>query len=427
MIKERYFDSKALEEYILSVCMHDKRAIVKCMTALDSARDFKDSNNAKAFGVLESFFTEDQSVDSLVVIERWVDLQIYDKATARYIFNCYNDDTDFQPKLEELKELSVFNNARQDIQDLNDMTYQDIKSEKLISTARDMVTQWTTTTNKSYKSAREIEEEIKNEVVGKKLTLGIPLIDDFYFKNAGQYKGTVRGTILREKHGKTRYACWDAAMDLLQGHKVLYCTLEGQSREIYGNFEEILEDRFDAVKDNLFIKDAEVGLEELSNTIVDSAYSEGIDKLTLDYLQLVKHPRHTYLSENENTNKCCERLTQICVKHDLLGHYLAQAKQEDPKKSKWGLVPGKYDVYGSKQLIKDCSMLQVGIRPKEYEDMIIVNALGDKVEGPNGYPQPINSVFLKTIASRKKNDYAHRWVHFVDSSRGFNLHQNELL
>lgn len=427
MIKERYFDSKELEDYILSVCLHSNRAAVKCVTALESGRDFTSTANAKAFGVIESFIQDDKGLDGLVVLERWVDLSIFSKADARWLFDLAKEDLDFEPKLKEIKEISVFNNARNDIQQLNEMTFQDINSDKLISTAREMVASWTATTNKSYHSAREIEYQIKNEVIGEKMRQGIPLIDDCLYKHAGQNKGTVRGTILREKHGKTRYACWDEAQDLRMGRKVLYITLEGQRRDIYSNFEEILQEEFDQYKDNLFIIDAEVGLEELSNAIIESVYSDGIEKIALDYLQLVKHPRHLYMSENENSNKCCEALTQICVKYDLHGHWLAQAKQEPEKKSKWGLVPGKYDVYGSKQLVKDCSILQVGIRPSEYEDMIIQSPLGDGVEGPNGEKQPMTSVFIKTIASRKKNEYAHRWMHFVDSDRGYKLHRNELL
>lgn len=427
----RYWNAPELEEYILSVCLQNKKALSIAVSELDSMRDFKDPRNRKAFGLLESRMRSNEDVDMLVVINDWVDLGIYKtEAEARRIATCSNGDYDFDPKVKELKRIGGMRKSQQDISKLNQATQEDTSPEKIAQKAFEMAKGWITGGQKKYLSGSEIEEKQKTEVLGEKLISGIPLMDSVLYETTGQLKSTIKATVFREKHGKTRHACWEVAQDLRQGTKVLYITLEGADYEIKDNIKDVLRDEWDSVADNIFIKSGSVDSDEIQSAIIEAVFVDNIDKVVIDYLQRMKHPDSRRLGENENTNRCCSAITDLCVRYNLNGHYLAQARQPERSISGYGNVPKVHDVYGSNQIIKDASIIMVGFRPKLFEELIIENSMSAKVKAPDGIEQeylPINSVLMKPVLCRKKITCLHKWVHFVDTDNGYTLHRQEML
>jgi hypothetical protein len=418
--------SPSLEEYILSVCLNNKTALAKSVSHLSAERDFS-GQGQKAFGVLQSMFQLNTEIDPLVVLDKWTRLGIYDKVTAREIFACYNGDVDYEAKIQELRKEGIFRKAQKDIYLLNDMLKKDIEPDKLTSQAMDMVARWGMGVSKKYETAEEVEQQAKNQVTGKKLIQGIPLLDEVIYKYSGQHKGTVKATIFREKHGKTRHAGWEVAQDLRQGHKVLYITLEGQSSDITGNIRQVLQSDWNRFKKNLFLKDGTTDSDEIQGSIIEWMFSEKGDKVVIDYLQKMQQPNFRQISENVNSNRCCDQITKLAVKYDFHAHILAQARQSEKGIKGYENAPRVYDVYGSNQLIKDASIILIGFRPKNFEELIIQSPLGSSVKGPDGDKHPVNSVFVKPILARKKMEYLHKWIHFVDTDYGFKLTSKELL
>lgn len=428
---KRYWNAIEVEEYIISVSVHNKEALAVAMSHLDAVRDFKDPKNQKAFSLLESRFANGENVDEVIAINEWTDLGIYENAhEARRIATCANGDFEYQPKIQQLRRAGGVRKAQMDLQDLYKLTQQDTTPEKLAQVAMKMANTWIAGTTKKYLSAEEVEEKELLEHTGEKLKSGIPILDDVLYKLAGQRKGTVKATILREKHGKTRHACWEVAQDLRQGYKVLYVTLEGSSVDIKDNVKEVLQDEWAKLKQNLFIKDGTVDADEIQTAILEAVFVEKIDKVVIDYLQLMQQPDSRNLSENENTNRCCQQITQLAVRYNFNLHYLAQARQPDRTNRGYSNVPRVHDVYGSNQLIKDASIILVGFRPKLLEELVETTPMGTHIKAPPGadiQTGPINSVFIKPVLSRKKINCLHRWLHFIDSDEGFKLHRQEMV
>jgi hypothetical protein len=400
------------------------------MNSLVGVRDFKKDRNRQAFAVIEMRYEKGKSLDPTVVIDAWIDMGVYDPSEAKIVASAWEGDTDFQPKIDELAELGGKRKAKKDIEELFDDAGSNMDTEALANKARELAQSWLTGTKKKYMTAQEVEEAVKNQRIGEKLEQGIPLLDNVLYKHAGQHKGTVKATILREKHGKTRHACWETAQDLRQGNKVLYVTLEGTANDIIGNIKQVLQYEWDDHKDNLFLKDGTRSANQIEGAILDAVFNEDIDKVVIDYLHIMNHEDAKYLSENENSNKCCQRMTELAVKHDFNLHILNQARQADKQKTGYGNVPKVYDCYGSNQLIKDASIILVGIRPRNFDELITktqVPPFKTRVKDPDGNTAPLNSVFIKPILGRKKLECQHQWLHLVDSDNGLQIYNNELI
>lgn len=396
------------------------------MSGLSSQRDFTGSNQ-KAFAVIESEYQHEGKIDPLVVSGKWVSMGIFDKSTARFIFNAYDGDVDFEPKMKELSKHGVFRKAQRDVLKINELIKSNTTPEKLTAKAMELVSKWNLGGSKKYQTAREVEEMEKNFIVGQKLNQGIPLLDNKIYATAGQNKGTVKATIFREKHGKTRHASWEVAQDIRMGTKVLYITLEGQSKDIKNNVKDVLQHEWNTYKDNLFFRDATTDVDEICSSIIEWVFVNNGDKVVIDHMQRIKHPNYRKMNDNENGNECCMLLTNMAVKFDLNMHLINQARQPEGYSKGYGTVPKPYDCYGSNQLIKDASLIMVGFRPNTDEDLIVQNPLGKRVKNPDGHDAPFHSVFLKPILCRKKMPYLHQWMHFIDTDEGYKLHSQELL
>lgn len=427
----RYWNAPELEEYILSICVQNKEARARALSELNSLRDFKDPRNRKAFSLLESRNSAGEDIDTLIAVTDWYDLGIYESDTeARRIATRCEDDYDYEPKIKELKRIGGMRKAGSDTRKLHEETQSDTTPEKIAQKAFEMAKNWITGSSKKYLSGREIEEKQATQDLGQKLIQGIPLLDNTLYKTAGQRKGTVKATIFREKHGKTREACWEVAQDLRQGYKVIYVTTEGADYEIKDNIKQVLQDEWDSYKDSLFIKSGTVDSDEIQSAIIEAVFVDGIDKVVIDYLQRMQQPNSRKLSENENTNKCCAQMTDLCVRYNLNGHYLNQASQPEKFVKGYKNVPSAHDVYGSNQVIKDASIIMVGFRPKLFEELIEQHPLGAKIKAPPGVDIetiPLNSVIMKPVLSRTRIDCLHKWIHFVDTDHGYVLHSQVML
>jgi len=426
----RLWQAENIEQYVISVCLHNKQALAKAMSSLVGVRDFKDPSNRDAFAVIEMRYEKGKSLDPVVIADEWIDLDIYSPGQARAVANTWQGDTDYEPKIEELALLGGRRKAKKDIENLWESSKTNIEVEQLSKKAMDSAISWITGSQKKYMTGSEVDELVKSGDKGRKLKQGIPLLDEQLYKNAGQHTGTVKATIFREKHGKTRHACWEVAQDLRQGHKVMYVTLEGTAKDITGNIKQILKDEWKDVNDSIFLKDGTVNSDDIQAAIIEAVFTEDIDKLVIDYLHIMEQPNRKYLSENENSNRCCQQMTRLAVKYDFNLHILNQARQSQRHDTKYNRTPKVYDCYGSNQLIKDASIILVGIRPKNYEDLVVEPAspsFGLSVEDPDGNRAPLNSVFIKPILSRQKLECQHRWLHMVDSDEGLKIHKNQLL
>lgn len=426
----RLWNAENIEEYVISVCLHNKEALAKSMSSLVGVRDFKNPANRDAFAIIEMRYEKGKSLDPIVIMDEWIDLDIYNPGQAKAVAGAWDGDTDYEPKIKELAILGGRRKAKKDIEQLWDVAKTDIDVEQLSKKLMDTAVSWITGSQKKYSTGAEIDEMVRKGDKGRKLKQGIPILDDVLYKNAGQHTGTVKATVFREKHGKTRHACWEAAQDLRQGHKVLYVTLEGSARDITGNMKQILKDEWEKYNENVFLKDGTVNSDDIQSAIIEAVFTEKIDKVVIDYLHIMEQPDRKYLSENENSNRCCQQMTRLAVKYDFNLHILNQARQSQRHDTKYDRTPKVYDCYGSNQLIKDASIILVGIRSKNYEDLILEPpspSLGLSVEDPDGNRAPFNSVFIKPILSRQKLECQHKWLHMIDTDSGLTIHRNELL
>jgi len=376
---------------------------------------------------MEAQFAQDGQIDPLVLSERWVNAGIFNESTARYILSAYDGDINYEAKLDEVKQFGVFRRINLDLDEIQNLLKADISTDELSQKAVEMVSRWGQGSSKKYMTTLEVEREEDMGLSGAALRQGIPLLDEKIYALAGQRKGTVKATIFREKNGKTRHASWEVAQDLRQGYKVLYVTLEGGATDIKDNIREVLQGDFDSLKSNLFHKQGTTDVYEIAAAITEIHFDEKVDKVVVDHMQRIDHPDGRRMSENESGNRCTKILTDLAVKFDLNLHLINQARQPEPNARGYKSVPSTYDCYGSNQLVKDASIILVGFRPNTVEDLIISNPLGARVKDPNGNPAPYHSVFVKPILCRKKMPYLHRWIHFVDSDMGYQIHRQELL
>jgi len=427
--KTRYWEARNIEEYVISICLHNKQALAKAVSNLRSLRDFKDVKNRQAFGIIEMFYDQGKDVDPVVLIDEWIDLEIYDKGEARQVASAYEGDTDFEPKIEQLKKMGGMRKAKKDIGKLHQLSTKNTSPENLASKAFDMAVSWNNGSHKKYYTAKEVEEQEQNNEVGEKLDIGIPLFDDQVYKNAGLNKGTMKAIMFREKHGKTRSTCWEVAQHLRQGRTVLYVTLEGQNKKIKGNVKQILQSEWKDHYDRLLLKDSAVVVDEIRSAIIEACFVDEVDVVVVDYLQRMELNTDKFISENVKFNECCKALTDLCVKYDFLLNLLSQATSQEKQKKGYGNVPDVYDAYGSKQIIKDASMIMIGFRPSWYEELIQKDPMSGKLYAtdPNEQRCPYSSVFVKPVLSREKLDIAHQYVHMIDTDQGLKLHSQNLI
>lgn len=426
---ERYWNADNIEEYVLSACLHNEQALIKCMNTLYGARDFKNERNAQAFSVIENRFAADEKVDPLVVMDAWIDMGIYQQEGAQRIAGAWEGDHEYEPKIKELAKNGGIRKARKDITKLFDKTKEDVTPDKLAQQAFDLAISWNNGSQKKYYTANEVHE--MKDQRGEKLELGIPLLDQEVYKHAGLHKGTVKTSLFRSKHGKTRTACFEVAQHLRQGRTVMYFTLEGQNNDILDNVKQILKDEWKEYGSQFLLVDDCFDIDSIKSAYIEAEFTEeGVDVCVVDYIQEVQLDIGKWVGDNERITETTRQLTQLATKYNTLFNFLSQSTTVSKSDRGYGHVPDVHQVYGSKQIIKASSLIMVGFRPKNYEDLLRESPMPPydmRVISPNEELAPISSVFMKPVLSRRKLECQHRWVHMIDSDSGIQIYSQELI
>jgi len=104
---------------------------------------------------------------------------------------------------------------------------------------------------------------------------------------------------------------------------------------------------------------------------------------------------------------------------------LSQNKQENAYKKGEGAdgsykhIPNAYDMYGSKQLLRDCTLLIAGFRPNLYQDLRLMQ--GKTILGIDGEHEDWNTVYLIPQRSRHYNPYVGNVLKATDGFNGFRI------
>lgn len=389
------------------------------------------SGNRKLFSIIKVLFQKYQRVD-LHIFQSQCEGLGFNESQALHIYHyCLDYDDSWEDAFEELKRLAAYKMVNAFSGKLSELNTNAAPLQTIANEATKFATSLLVSSRKSYYSGKEIDE-LKEEF-GEPVITGHKYYDEVLYKNGGNRKGHMKGVICREKHGKTRSECWEVANNIRMGHKVLYLTLEGRKQDITGNIKQVLQDDWSEYRENLFVVDGVIELEELQAIIVEAVMVEGVDKVVIDYIQLVM-PTERYSGENERINIATERIRHLMVKYDFHCSMLSQARKESqystpPKDADgnqlmpngWKHVPKISDAYGSAALIKAAQIILVGYRPGMYEECIKVSELGKKVINPVGDWDPFHSFYIRPEVSRNKLDALHQWVQFVDTDTGLNL------
>ena len=126
------------------------------------------------------------------------------------------------------------------------------------------------------------------------------------------------------------------------------------------------------------------------------------------HMKMVKHNFH--LSALNQARKANPNAT---VPKDANGNHLMP--------SGYKFVPSAYEAYGSNALIKAATLIIVGFRPNQYEELTKNVGLSKKVVSPMDVDANYTSLFMRIERTRNKPEYLHRWWQFTDSDGGLNL------
>lgn len=417
------------EYYILSAMCQYTDACVYGMVKLKSYHFT--GVKKEAFNTIKALYRNQKQVDYHVFITQMKAYGV-DESESSLIFMYSTDFTDdWKPIFEQFMSLRVYDKMMDDIGVIDEMRGKKEPVEKISAQASRFASEWITQTEKRYYSGQEVDES--KEEYGAPVLTGIPDYDEKLYRHGGNLKGQMKGVILREKHGKTRSECWEGAHNIRMGHKLLYITMEGIKKDITGNFKQVLRHEWQEYRNNLFVVDGVVDIDEIESIIIEAVLVEGVDKVVIDYAQLMTTEQRVS-GENERINHCTERLRHLMVKHNFHITLLSQSRKESqyrsaPKDSDgnpilpkgWRGIPTVDDAYGSMALIKAASLILIGFRPNLEPENIKQTPLGKKIVNPFGQEDSYFSFYLQPIRMRYKPEFLHRWIHFIDGDEGLKI------
>ncbi len=404
-----------------------KEATVYGMTKLN-AQHFSQQNR-RIYSTIKHLYSKNNKVDYHVFESQLIGFG-YKKDTAQHVYHyCLDYDDNWENNFEELVRTSTYNRILENTQELIEMKTNQDPIDKISARGMRYATEWITGTEKRYYSGLEVDE--LGDETGAPILTGHPMYDYEIYENGGNRKGQMKGVICREKHGKTRSECWEVAQNIRMGHKVLYLTMEGTKKDIRDNVRQALQHEWKDFRENLFIVDGTVDLEELEAITIEAVLIEGVDKVVVDYMQLVMAKGG---NENERINNATERFRHLMVKHNFHCVALNQARKENPNAtvpkdangnalshSAYKHVPSVYDAYGSNALIKASSIIFIGFRPNLYQELVKPTGMSKRVISPKGREDSFYSFYMKVERSRHKFNHLHRYWQFIDSDEGLNL------
>lgn len=418
-----------LQYFCISAMCQYEDAAVYGITKL-KVDDFTDIHK-KLYKITTGLFKLKRRVDLHVFVSQAQSVGLKEGEANMIYHYCLDHDDDWEHAFQELKRLSIDRTIGSHLNELLELKSEQ-KSPALISSrAMRYAADWVTEGEKRYYSGKEIDE--MEEEYGDPILTGYPLYDDKIYAYGGNLKGQMKGVIMREKHGKTRSECWEVAQNIRMGHKVLYLALEGRKQDITGNIKQVLQHQWQEYRENLYVVDGVVDLDELETIVVEAVMVDGVEKVVVDYMQLVV-PSGRFSGENERINEATERFRHLMVKHNFHCTALNQARKANPNASApkdadgnltmpsgYKYVPSAYEAYGSNALIKAATLILVGFRPNQYEELTKVTGLSTKVIDPNHQNASYYSLFMKIERTRYKPEYLHKWWQFTDSDEGLNL------
>ncbi len=418
-----------LEYYCLSaICQFDDAAIY-AITKMKT--HYFSGVNRKVFKIAIGLFKMKKVVDLHVFISQVDSIGIDDLDATLIYHYCLDYDDNWQNTFEELQRIATYHTIEEHIYELSVMRSNTEPISTISAKALRFASEWITDTEKQYYNGKEIDE--LREEFSEPILTGLDLYDKQLYKYGGNLKGQMKGVILREKHGKTRSECWEVAHNLKMGHKVLYLTLEGRKQDITGNVRQVLQKEWVNLREQLYVVDGIVGLDELEAIVTEAVLVDEVDKVVVDYMQLVQ-PSGRPTNENEKINIATERFRNLMVKLNFQCTVLNQARKENsgatsPKDAEgrslmpsgYKHVPDVYDAYGSNALIKAASIIFIGFRPNQYEALTKANALGRRVVDPVGKDANYFALFMKVARTRYKPEYLNHWFQFEDTDCGLGL------
>lgn len=416
-----------LETYVISKMCHSREAAVWGLTKLNPSHFT--GGGRKYYSIIKSLYKLYGGVDLHTFVSQSAAQRI-EESHANEIFQYAQGQTDeWENVFKEFKQESIKRNIKKDLQLLLDVASNGCSVSEIASKATSKAVNWISDTEKRYYSGQEIDE--MEDQYGDPILTGYPIYDDQIYKYGGNLRGQMKGVLLRQKHGKTRSACWEVAQNIRMGHKVLYLTLESTKTKIKNNIKQILKSDWDKFKNNLFVVDGYRMLDDLSSITLEAVLIDNIEKVVIDYAQLMI-PNVKYSGENEKINICIQEFRHLMVKHNFHCVVLSQARKNnnhsvtkdfngDPLLPKgWRYVPKPEDAYGSQELINACTMMEVGFRPSAYEENIVESGLSKRVLNPLKQEDSFFSLYLQIALTRDNPEFLHQWWRFTDSNDGLN-------
>ena len=414
-----------LQEYVLSKMCHCRDAAVWGMTKLNPSH-FTGPGRTY-YSIIKSLYKLYNGVDLHTFVSQSA-AQRLKESDANEIYQYAQGQTDeWQNVFQEFKTESIKRNIRNDLQELITIASNGHSVSEITSKATSKAMDWISDTEKRYYSGQEIDE--MDEQYGNPILTGFPIYDEQIYKYGGNLRGQMKGVICRQKHGKTRSACWEVAQNIRMGHKVLYLTLESTKKKIVGNIKEVLREDWKKYRNNLFVVDGYRMLDDLSSITIEAVLIDGVEKVVVDYAQNMI-PNGRFSGENEKINICIQEYRHLMVKYNFLCVILSQARKNTQQSvmtdyegnfmlpKGWRYVPKPEDSYGSQELVNACTMMEIGFRPSAYEENIIETALSKKVLNPLKQEDSFFSLYFQIALTRNKPEYLHQWWRFTDSDSG---------
>ena len=413
-----------IEDYVLSKMCHDKEAAVHGMSRLSAS--YFTGKNQDLYTLISGLWKVSGSVDLHVLCSQF-EGRGGNAGLANDVFHySLNHSDSWVNVFSEFQETGIKRRAQADLGEIFERSRNGITSKDLASETMRKAAGWITRSEKRYHSGKEIDE--LPEEYGEPILTGFKIYDEEIYRNGGNRKGQVKGTLCRYKHGKTRSECWEVAQNIRMGHKVLYLTLEGIKKDVTGNVKAILMGDWEKYRENLFVHSGSRNIDDLIAIATEAILIDGVEKIVVDYLQRVQAPGN---GQNEQLHNAVEPITDLAVQHNVhvsilsqttkINQYATVPKDADGNNTMpkgWKYVPQADEAYGSQALLNAVSILFIGFRPNRHEENIVEGPLSSRVLSPNGSHDALHSFYMKIAMNRRKPDNLHRWWRFQDSDNG---------
>lgn len=421
--------NEKLEDAIIGTLIHlfEVRPILMPKLSVES---FTKPDNRAIFDGIQSLYSNNREIDVLS-IENWLKehkgWEDHETANITSYEAIYNDPED---KVDELNDKKAKRNILGEIRSIA----HDIENKPV--SASDIVTRLEQAINDGVDEVKipgltmdQIKERDENQPKFEQVYTGDKFFDYTYYSDVGSRKGQYEVVLGRPKHGKTHYAIWRAKKYALQGHKVVYFTMESNDREIYDRFYTY----FDGHNENVILVD-KTDVSDLADIIKTMRYwkaSWGAEVAVIDYLQRVPVKDINYHDETKRIVTCSNYLSDLAIRENILCIGLAQPSNPDRRSRRgYKMEPEVWDIYGSGAIEKDAFMVSSVFRPSEIEELCFFDHEGNirGVQAPGSKDEADmlhkNTVFIRQKIVRNGEKYV-PYVRFKHTDSGLTRVQKE--